>query len=261
MIALSALVYLPSRIVGGFGLVMILTHNLLDGVRAGGLGIFGWPWQVLHAGGVIAYAPGHVLVIAYPLIPWVGVMAAGFAFGELFTLDPARRRRMLLSLGGGLTLLFVLLRSFNLYGDPGPWSVQGSAAMSVISFVKCLKYPPSLLYLLMTLGPAIVVLVLLEKWRGKGAGFFLVFGRVPMFYYILHLFLIHLLAIGTAALMGFNVGFLLSAPFFSTPAPGWGFGLPAVYAFWAATVLILFPACRWFARVKQRRKDPWLSYL
>jgi uncharacterized membrane protein len=261
MVALSALVFLPSRAVGAIGLIMIVTHNLFDGVRADSLGFFGWPWQVLHAGGPIVYATGRVFFVAYPLIPWVGVMAAGFAFGELFTLERVRRRNVFLSLGGGLILLFALLRGFNLYGDPVPWSVQGSAAMSVISLLNCLKYPPSLLYLAMTLGPAIVLLVFLEKWKGRGAGFFLVFGRVPMFYYILHLYLIHLLAIGTAALMGLNVRFLLAAPFFSTPDPGWGFGLPAVYAFWAVTVLILFPVCRWFAGVKRRRKDVWLSYL
>ena len=261
MVALSALAYLPSRAVGGIGAAMIVTHNLFDGVNPGGLGIFGWPWQILHVFGPIAYAPGRVFFIAYPLIPWIGVMAAGFAFGEIFTLDRARRTRILYALGGGLIVLFALIRGLNLYGDPGTWSVQGTPGMSLVSFLSCQKYPPSLLYLAMTLGPAIALLPLLERWKGKGAGFFLVFGRVPMFYYILHIYLIHLLAIGTAAAMGLNVGFLLSAPFFSTPDPGWGFGLAAVYAFWAVTVLLLYPVCRWFAGVKSRRKDPWLSYL
>ena len=261
MIALSALVYLPSRLAGALGVAMIFSHNLFDRVDPGDLGLFGWTWQILHAGGPIAYAPGHVFFIAYPLIPWVGVMAAGFAFGEIFTLDRAKRGRILLSLGGGLVLLFVLLRGFNLYGDPLPWSVQGSLGMSLISFLNCQKYPPSLLYLSMTLGPAIASLALLEKWKGNGAGFFLVFGRVPMFYYILHLYLIHILAISTAALLGLDIGFLFSAPFFRPFVSGWGFGLPGVYAFWAVTVFSLYPLCRWFAGVKQRRKDPWLSYL
>jgi len=261
MIALSALVYLPSRAVGAIGVIMIFTHNLLDGVAPGTLGLFGWPWQVLHAGGPIPYAPGHILLVVYPLIPWVGVMAAGFAFGEIFSLDGPGRRRVLLRLGGGLMLLFLLLRGFNLYGDPLHWSVQGTAAMSAISFVNCLKYPPSLLYLAMTLGPAIALLALLEKWKGIGAGFFLVFGRVPMFYYVLHIYLIHALAVGTAAVMGFNVGFLIADPIVSPSPPGWGFSLPVVYAFWAVIVFSLYPACRWFAGVKRRRKDPWLSYL
>jgi uncharacterized membrane protein len=261
MIALSALVHLPSRVVGTFGVAMIAVHNVLDGVDPGRLGIFGWPWQVLHVFGPIVYAPGRVFFIAYPLIPWIGVMAAGFAFGEIFTLERRRRTRALYVLGGGLIVLFAFLRAFNLYGDPLPWTAQSTAGLTVISFLNCLKYPPSLLYLAMTLGPAIAVLPLLEKWKGKSAGFFLVFGRVPMFYYILHIYLIHLLAVGTAAVMGFNVSFLLAAPFFTPPAPGWGFGPPAVYAFWAATVLVLYPACRWFAAVKKRRHDPWLSYL
>jgi uncharacterized membrane protein len=260
MIVLSALVYLPSRVVGGFGVAMILTHNLFDGVNPGTLGIFGWPWQVLHVFGPIVFSSGRVFVIAYPLIPWIGVMAAGFAFGEIFTLDRTRRRKTLYAIGGALIVLFALLRGLNLYGDPQPWSVQTREGMSLISFLNCQKYPPSLLYLLMTLGPAILLLPLLEKWKGKAAGFFLVFGRVPMFYYVLHIYLIHLLAIATAAFMGLNVGFLFSAPFFNTPDPRWGFGLPAVYAFWAVTVFSLYPLCRWFAGVKSRRKDPWLSY-
>lgn len=261
MVALSALVFLPSRAAGAIGVIMIFTHNMFDGVDPGRLGLFGWPWQVLHAGGPIAYSPGHVILIAYPLIPWVGVMAAGFAFGEIFTLDRVRRRRILFSIGGGLVVLFAFLRGLNIYGNPVPWSVQGTPRMSLISFLNCLKYPPSLLYLAMTLGPAIALLPLLERWKGRAAGFFLVFGRVPLFYYVLHIYLIHLLAVATAVLMGLNVRFLLSAPFFSAPVPGWGFGLPAVYAFWAATVFSLYPVCRWFAGVKSRRKDPWLSYL
>jgi uncharacterized membrane protein len=261
MIALSALVYLPSRAVGTIGVIMICSHNLADGVQAGRLGLFGWPWQILHGGGPITYAPGHVMLIVYPLIPWVGVMAAGFAFGEIFTLDPARRRRTLYALGGGAIVLFALLRTWNLYGDPTPWSVQNSSGLSVISFLNCLKYPPSLLYLCMTLGPAIALLPVLENWKGRIANFFLVFGRVPMFYYILHVYLIHVLAVGTALLMGFNAGFLFLDPIITVPPDGWGFGLPAVYAVWALIVLSLYPICRWFAGVKARRKDPWLSYL
>jgi len=261
MIVLSALVHLPSRVVGAFGVVMIALHNLTDNVDPGSLGMFGWPWQILHVFGPIAYAPGRLFFIAYPLIPWIGVMASGFAFGEIFTLERRKRTRALYALGGGLIVLFALLRGFNLYGDPTPWGVQATPGLTLISFLNCLKYPPSLQYLAMTLGPAIALLPLLEKWRGQTAGFFLVFGRVPMFYYVLHIYLIHLLTLGTAAAMGLDVRVFLTAPFFAPPSPGWGFGLPVVYAFWAATVLALYPACRWFAGVKRRRKDPWLSYI
>ncbi|HUI09688.1 MAG TPA: heparan-alpha-glucosaminide N-acetyltransferase domain-containing protein [Bacteroidota bacterium] len=261
MIALAALVFLPLRIAGLIGVAMIVTHNLTDSVDPGRLGIFGWPWQVLHAGGFIPYAPGRLFLVAYPLIPWIGVMAAGFAFGEVFKTDAEKRKRLLYGIGGCMVLLFVALRSWNIYGDPTPWSVQATGILSVVSFLNCQKYPPSLLYLLMTLGPAIALLPLLEKWKGKTAGFFLVYGRVPMFYYILHLFLFHTLALATAALMGFDTGFLFGNPFGSRWPDAWGFGLAGVYAFWALTVLLLYPLCRWFSLLKQRRKDAWLSYL
>ena len=261
MIALSALVYLPSRVVGAFGVAMVVAHNLADGLNPGQLGVFGWPWQVLHAGGVILYAPGYIFVVAYPLIPWIGVMAAGFAFGEVFTVPAEKRRRLLYAIGGGMIFLFIALRAFNLYGDPTPWSGQQTTVLSVVSFLNCQKYPPSLLYLLMTLGPPIALLPVLEKWKGKAAGFFLVYGRVPMFYYILHLFLFHALALGTAAVMGFDTSFLFSDPFLRPWPAAWGFGLAGVYAFWALTVLLLYPVCRWFAGVKRRRREAWLSYL
>ena len=261
MIALAALVHLPSRVTGLLGVAMIVTHNLTDTLDPGQLGVFGWPWQVLHAGGVIPYAPGRLFIVAYPLIPWVGVMAAGFAFGEVFTAGEGRRKRLLYAIGGGMILAFLALRATNLYGDPTPWSVQPTGVLSVVSFLNCQKYPPSLLYLLMTLGPAIALLPVLEKWKGKTAGFFLVYGRVPMFYYILHLFLFHTLALATAAVMGYDTGFLFTDPFLRPWPAAWGFGLTGVYAFWVLTVLLLYPVCRWFALVKRRRRDAWLSYL
>lgn len=260
MIALSALIALPSRAVGALGVAMIFTHNIFDGVQAGALGAFGWPWQVLHAGGPILYARDFVLFVAYPLVPWIGVMAAGFAFGEVFTLDSSRRRRTLLVLGGGLTALFIVLRAINIYGDPDPWSPQRSGAMTVISFINCQKYPPSLLYLLMTLGPAIALLATLERWKGRAARFVTVFGRVPMFYYLIHIPFIHALALAVALLMGFDTAFIFAAPFFHPYPSAWGFGLPGVYAVWVLTIATLYPLCRSFAHFKARRKDPWLSY-
>ena len=261
MIFLSALIALPSRLVGAIGVAMILTHNLFDNVAPSALGIMGWPWQVLHAGGPIAYARDFVLFVAYPLIPWVGVMAAGFAFGEIFTMNAPRRRRMLLVLGGTLTVLFIALRASNIYGDPEAWSPQSSGSMSVISFINCQKYPPSLLYLLMTLGPAIALLAPLERWKARASRFVLVFGRVPMFYYLIHIPFIHGLALLIAFLLGFDVSFVFAAPFFKPYPNAWGFSLLGVYAFWAFTITALYPLCRSFARLKARRKDPWLSYL
>jgi uncharacterized membrane protein len=200
-----------------------------------------------------------VLFVIYPLVPWIGVMAAGYAFGAPLLRPAEERRRLLLRLGGGLTVAFLVLRAINLYGDPAPWSVQESAGRTVLSFLNTTKYPPSLLFLLMTLGPAIAVLPLLERLRGPLARAVTVYGRVPLFFYVLHLFLIHALALLVATLAGYDPRSFLHVWMF---LPGdWGFGLPVVYLIWAGVVLVLYPACRWFAGVKARRREAWLSYL
>jgi uncharacterized membrane protein len=261
MVVLSVLVFLPVRLTALFGVAMIALHNAFDSIRPAQLGVFGWLWQILHAGGAIDYAPGYRFEAAYPLIPWIGVMAAGYAFGEILRFEPAKRRRVLLQLGLALSAGFVILRALNAYGDPHPWIPQKNLAFTFLSFLHCEKYPPSLLYLLMTLGPAIAALALAELWKGPVGRFFITFGRVPLFYYILHLFLIHGSALCTAYLMGYDVRFMMS----NTPPwewPGmWGFGLPVVYAVWIAAVVLLYFPCRWFADLKRRRKETWLSYL
>ena len=261
MIVLSGLIYLPTTAVAIFGVAMIALHNLLDPVTPAQMGIFGWPWQIIHSGGFFFYRPNYVYIALYPLIPWIGVMAAGYGFGTMMLKEEHLRKKILLRLGLGMILAFIVIRATNLYGDPVPWSAQRNFVFTVLSFIKCEKYPPSLLYLLMTLGPAIALLPVLEKMKGRLADFFVIFGRVPMFYYVLHIYLIHCLAIVVAAFTVHDVGFL-----FSNQPPGswensYGFGLGFVYLIWAAVVVTLYPACRWFAAVKKRRKDPWLSYL
>jgi uncharacterized membrane protein len=193
-------------------------------------------------------------LVAYPLIPWVGVMAAGYAFGPLLQRPEAERHRTLLRLGASLTLAFVVLRLLNVYGDPSPWSAQSTPVMTLVSFLNTTKYPPSLLYLLMTLGPAIMSLVALERARGPVARFFEVFGRVPLFYYLAHIVLAHLLAGLTAKAMGFGDVVLTMPPFFGMPE-GWGFGLGAVYLIWIGVVLLLYLPCKWYADLKARRRD------
>ncbi len=261
MIVLSAMTSLSPVTIAVFGTAMILLHNLTDGIDPGSLGAFGWSWQILHAGGAIPYLPGHVFVAVYPLIPWIGVMAAGFGFGRILLLQAGTRKKILLRLGIGMTIGFVVLRLTNLYGDPFPWRTQTDGALTLISFINCVKYPPSLLYLLMTLGPAIALLPVLEHWKGELANFFVTFGRVPFFYYMLHIPLVHGLAVLAAMLTGYNPGFM----FGNTPPwlwpQGYGFSLPVVYAVWISIVLLLYPLCHWFAGVKRRRKDAWLSYL
>ena len=260
MVALSALVFLSARTIAIFGIVMIAVHNAFDGIDPGTLGVFGWPWQILHAGGAIQFLPGYTFGAFYPLIPWIGVMAAGYGFGSLLLREENARRRILLRLGVVLTIAFVVIRASNLYGDPHPWTMQKNLLFTIFSFFNCEKYPPSLLYLMVTLGPAIASLAYFERVRGAVAKFFIVFGRVPMFYYLIHIPLIHALALLAAVLSGMDIGFM----FANTPPWFWpgeyGFGLPVVYLVWAAVVISLYPLCRWFAELKSRRKDVWLSY-
>jgi uncharacterized membrane protein len=259
MIVLAALIRLPLAAIAAIGIAMIVGHNALDGITPQSLGAWGPLWAVLHVQTAIPIGPQRVFFVAYPLVPWIGVMAAGYAFGALLLRPAALRRRTLLFLGGALTVAFVALRAANLYGDPSPWSPQASPGRTLLSFLDTTKYPPSLLFLLMTLGPAILALSLLERVTGPAARLFTTIGRVPLFYYVLHLYLIHAAALAVGTLAGFAPGAFLRT-WLSLPE-GWGYPLPVVYLVWAGVVLALYPACRWFAAVKARRRDAWLSYL
>ncbi len=259
MVVLAGLVYLPLRAVAAVGIAMVVGHNLLDGIAPQSLGPWGALWTILHVQAPIQLGGGRTLLVIYPLIPWIGVMAAGYAFGTLLLRPAPERRRLLLMLGGGLTLGFLALRAANVYGDPAPWTLQESAGRTVLSFLNTTKYPPSLQFLLMTLGPAIAVLPFLERLTGPAARAVTVFGRVPLFFYVLHLYLIHALVVIVGTLAGFDPQSFLRVWIFNPE--GWGYGLPVVYLVWAGVVLALYPACRWFAGVKARRRDVWLSYL
>ena len=260
MIVLAVLVYLPTTAVAIFGIVMIALHNLLDGLQAQDFGGLAWLWGILHGGYAFKLLPGLEFRPSYALVPWVGVMAAGYGFGSLFLLAPKDRRQKLLRLGLGSSVAFVLIRATNLYGDPHPWAAQKDVLFTCFSFVNCTKYPPSLLFLLMTLGPGILLLALLDGKAWLLARPLIVFGRVPMFYYLLHLPLIHLLAV----MISYPHSQLALGSFYYTrPPPDSGYGQPlwVVYAVWILVVLLLFPACYWFARLKQRHRSVWLSYL
>ena len=267
MVALSVLVFLPWRLLLAFSVFMIAGHNALDGIRSSQLGSFGWIWKILHEGFAVINLPGGIMAFSvYPLIPWIGVMSAGFCFGRVFDLDPQKRRTLMLQLGLALTAAFVLLRVLNIYGDPSPWSGQPSGIMTALSFLRASKYPPSLLFLLMTLGPALVALSALERTNVSSRNVFLVFGRVPLFYYVLHWYLLHLAAIGFAWMRYGRVDFMFALPPALSPSPAgypqdYGYALWVVYLVWAAIVASLYPLCRWFADVKARKRSPLLSYL
>lgn len=260
MIALSALVFLPRRAIAAIALVMIAGHNLLDPVKAQTFGAVAPIWNFLHEPALLQFGASVKWFAVYPLIPWIGVMAAGYALGPVFTLDRATRTRWLVGLGALTTLGFVLLRASNLYGDPASWSIQVGAVATVLSFINCEKYPPSLLYLAMTIGPALLLLAAVEQARGAFARWVTTFGRVPFFYYVIHIVVIHALAVMFAWVSGAETSWLFG-PFPADKPSGYGVGLAAIYCVWLAVVVALYPACKWFAGVKQRRGDWWLSYV
>ena len=258
MVVLAGLVYLPRWAIAATGLVMIGGHNMLDEIKATQLGAAAPLWNFLHEPGHLQLAPGVDLVVLYPLIPWIGVIAAGYALGPAFTRERAARVRELFALGATITVGFILLRTTNLYGDPAPWMLQDNVVASVLSFINCEKYPPSLLYLAMTLGPALMLLAAMERAHGPLAGWITTFGRVPFFYYVAHIFLLHALAVLYAWTVVGDFAGLIGAP--HKPA-GYGLGLAGIYAVWLGVVVALYPLCRWFAGIKRRRTEWWWSYL
>ena len=250
MVALAALVWLPRWAIAGVALVMIASHNLLDGIRAdqfGDGGAFGI--SCTSPASRISAMASSVFVL-YPLVPWIGVMAAGYALGPVMQREPGARQRLLFGLGAAVTLGFVLLRASNLYGDPAPWTGQATWLATVLSFLNCEKYPPSLLYLMMTLGPALMLLAAFEHARGRLAGVLATFGQVPFFFYVVHIYLIHALAVAAGLAM---TGTLASNP-------GIGLSLAGIYLIWLLVLVLLYPVCRWFAGLKQRGGG-WWSYV
>ena len=260
MITLSLLVRFPPVVATVFGVVLIIGHNLLDGVRSTN------PlWVILHSPGFVLNAPDHVVFAAYPLIPWIGVTAVGYALGQVFSWDPDRRRTFLLRLGVALSVAFLVIRWINVYGDPSRWTHQKTALYTVLSYLNTTKYPPSLLFLLMTLGPALVFLSAVDRGTPRLLRPALVIGKVPLFYYALHFALIHVLAVVTCYARYGSAHWMFESPDLGhypfSPPPEWGYTLPIVYLVWAIVVVTMYPLCRWFAALKQRRSDPWLSYL
>lgn len=269
MVVLAGLVYLPTRVVAAVGLVIVAGHNLLDPIEPEDFGRWAPFWNVVHQQGFVSLGWGNrLLMTVYPLLPWIGVMTVGYAFGSWMQLERGARRRRVAVTGAVLCALFLVLRGTNLYGDPDPWATQESGTLTLLAFLDCEKYPPSLLYLAMTLGPSLLFLAAVDRERAGGtAGRWLVtFGRVPLFYYVAHLFLLHSasrllhLALYGEPFRAIEDG--LTRMFTGQPLPEW-YGQPlwAVYLSWALAVLVLYPACRWYGGVKRRGTSRWWSYL
>lgn len=267
MIVMAMMIWLPFPVILAVGLLIVFGHNALDAREAqAGFDPPVW-YQLLHRPAFPAFTwNGHNVVVLYPFLPWIGVMLLGYCLGKLFrpSVTPVQRRKALTGIGLGVIALFILLRAFNTYGDPLPWSEQKDALFSFFSFVNTQKYPPSLLFTCMTIGPALLFLAWLGEARNWFSRVITVYGRVPFFYYILHFFLIHLLsaiffltrghsfAEGAAGLPGFPFRFAV---------PGEGYSLGVTYLLWLGVVIALYPLCKWFSEYKRRNKKWWVSYL
>ena len=266
MILLSILIYLPKRLLLFIGLLLVFGHNLLDEFTMQGNSLGAIVWYILHQPNFITLGETRVVSFLYPILPWVGVISLGYCFGTYYgrDYDPSVRRKWLLRLGIGAIILFVVVRGINIYGNVAPWAVQKDEVYTFLSFMSITKYPPSLAFLLITLGPAFLFLYGIEKIKNKTTDFFLVFGRVPFFYYVLHVFIIHILAMIILELTGGNWRRLIITKdvLWNGDLAGYGYRLWVVYVIWIGVVLLLYPFCKKFMEYKIKNKTKWwLSYL
>lgn len=264
MIVLSALVFLPMPFIFIVGAVLVAGHNLLDGKESVLLG--DWAWIHLPTPQIVLPGLPHITIaVFYSLIPWIGVPALGYVFGYLFSLGKQQRFHWMLIIGCTCISLFIILRAFNIYGDPIPWSVQKNLLFTILSFINCNKYPPSLLYFLMTLGPSIILLGILEQYNNALIRFLVVFGKVPFFYYVIHLYIIHSLIILFAYIKYGQASWLYHTNVFSTSQQAitaHGFGIQVTILVWISVVIILYPLCYWYGKFKAKHKDNvLLTYL
>ena len=262
MIILAALIYLPRNYILLISLLLICFHNLLDNVHFPGNVL----WSVVHEQMIYKFSGNKILLIGYPIVPWFTVMALGYYFGSLYdkSFDNSKRKKLLNSIGIIAVAIFVVLRLANLYGDPKQFKEFGSFSQNLISFLNPNKYPPSLLYLLMTLGAAFLFLANTEKLKGRIVNFFCTFGRVPFFYYILHIYIIHIIAMIMAQISGWGWKKMILSTFiaFEPNMKGYGYSLWIVYVIWISVILLLYPLCKKFDKYKQAHKEKWwLSYL
>jgi len=266
MIVLAALVHLRLQAILIIGLVLVFGHNLLDPITFQGNNLPAFIWALVHQQAGFTYG-GKGILVGYPVVPWMGIIALGYCLGSLYTseFDPAKRKKMLLWMGSAAILLFLVLRATNFYGDSALWSSKSSPLFTFLSFLNVTKYPPSLLYILVTLGPALLFLAFTEKVNNKVGDVILVYGRVPLFYYVIHIYFIHLLAVFAAGLLpgySWSVMIMEQPIWFTTELKGFGFPLVVVYLVWIGVVVALYPLCRWYDRYKQNNKRKWwLSYL
>ncbi|MBA3673924.1 MAG: DUF1624 domain-containing protein [Chitinophagaceae bacterium] len=262
MIVLSLLIYLPKQIILVLALLIIAFHNTLDTIQVEGTDLEALGWSLLHEPKFFPFKPFSIFVL-YPVLPWIGVMAAGYCFGELYSkYDADKRKKLLIILGSVCIILFIVIRFTNLYGDESQWAKQKTPIFTFLSFINASKYPPSLLYILMTIGPAMLFLAFTERPLRRFGNIIATYGKVPMFYYILHFYLIHIAAKVAGLLSGYSLDQVLNSGPFGQHLPGYGFRLWVVYLVWLIIVALLYPLCKRYARYKSAHPEKWwLSYL
>jgi uncharacterized membrane protein len=265
MVFLGLAVRLPYGVIFAIGALIVLGHNILDYPEAARKQEVGFLWDLLHNGrfDIYTYASNRVLIIAYAFIPWLGIMFMGYSAGKLFepTVDTHKRQKTLVITGLGLIVLFVVLRLLNDYGNPFPWAPQQNGVATFMAFMRVQKYPPSLMYTCITIGPALIVLALLENVQNRFTGFVKVYGRVPFFYYVLHFYLIHILTVIAFFASGYGTKDIVPPTGFLFRPVQFGYNLWVVYGVWAGIVLALYPLCRWYNKYKATHTQWWLSYV
>ena len=266
MVLLGLIIKAPVKVIGLIGLFIVLFHNLLDYVNPpeAGVGLALTQLFFTARGSIIPIANNHLILALYAVIPWTGVMFMGYASGSLFhtEITPLKRKRTFLYLGGSMIMLFMILRFINAYGDPSSWSVQKNAIYSFMSFINTTKYPPSLLYVCMTVGPALIALAFLENTKGKIRNILIVYGRVPFFYYVCHFYVIRIVNIIFFYTLGYSSEHINEPGniFLFRPA-SFGYNLGIVYLIWFCIIALLYIPCKWFMTYKASHNHWWLSYL
>jgi uncharacterized membrane protein len=265
MVVLGCAIWLPFKWILALGALIVLGHNALDFYEAGKGQSFSWWYSLLHTPGTFSLGGGHTLYAMYPFLPWAGLMMLGYCFGKLYTtFEGAQRNRVLLYTGLSIIAFFIVMRAIDAYGNPEKWSAQKNFLYSVFSFIDTRKYPPSLLFMCMTIGPAIVFLSFAGAAKSRLSKFITVFGKVPFFYYILHFYLIHLVSMALFFTRGHawkDGSQLAEKGLFNFVIPGEGYSLAIVYLVWAGVILALYPVCKWYSDYKRDHKQWWLSYL
>jgi uncharacterized membrane protein len=267
LVALGILIWLPFNVIFVLGILIVSGHNLLDYAEAGHQGKFNFTWDLAHKGNFGGYAVGgHRLAILYPFLPWTGLLLVGYCSGKIFqsTIPADARKKILYRTGAALIFIFFCLRALNIYGDPRPWNLQHNALQNFFSFMNVSKYPPSLLFMCITIGPALLFLAAAETAKNKLSDIITVYGRVPFLYYVIHFYLLHLLTTLFFFMRGHSIAEGLQGvpnfPFCFLIA-GEGVHLWQVYVIWISVVTALYPVCKWFSSYKMMHRKWWLSYL